>query len=179
MTANASRYGFYEPYNSGRCAGYTQQKWHWSYKALAAEMLKDWNTYYGNNVCSFVSAINFTGIEACGYLAPVYVKTINPLAGPDWNGTYFFILISVFYYSVCSNYPYICALCILRSRWSCHCLRTRRYSTPIGLANIGHHRGIHPCCLLRYRHYTFPCAPNPLAVLLSRGRQGRRLRASQ
>lgn len=86
MVANASRYGFYEPYTAGRCAGYLQQKWHWSYKTLAAQMLRDWDRYYGNNVCTFVAAMNFTGVAACGYLAPVYTKTINPDAAPDWDG---------------------------------------------------------------------------------------------
>lgn len=46
LTANAATYGFYRPYTvkgENRPYGYEEEKWHWSYKPIADEILKQYN----------------------------------------------------------------------------------------------------------------------------------------
>lgn len=37
---NAGKYGFFQPYTSGRKGGFKEERWHWSYYPLSAEYLK-------------------------------------------------------------------------------------------------------------------------------------------
>ncbi len=39
LTNNASKYGFFMPYSSGRTNGFKEEKWHWSYKPIAEKFL--------------------------------------------------------------------------------------------------------------------------------------------
>lgn len=42
LAANASRYGFCQPYTEGRAAGYLEERWHWSYRPISSLLLADW-----------------------------------------------------------------------------------------------------------------------------------------
>jgi D-alanyl-D-alanine carboxypeptidase len=42
MCENASKYGFYQPFNAGRTTGYQEEKWHWSYLPLSKVYLKEY-----------------------------------------------------------------------------------------------------------------------------------------
>ncbi|MBP6993010.1 MAG: M15 family metallopeptidase [Spirochaetes bacterium] len=77
MTENAGRYGFCQPYTAGRKGGYNEEKWHWSYRPLAAALLGQWNNYFGRSVAAFSRTGLFSGSEIAGKLAPVFVNTIS------------------------------------------------------------------------------------------------------
>jgi len=77
LKQNAITYGFGQPFTSGRCTGYYEEKWHWSYLPLAKKCLQDWVSLYDNNVCNFLAFADFEGAGVVGILAPIYVKTIN------------------------------------------------------------------------------------------------------
>ena len=77
LTRNAGRYGFCQPYTSGRKGGYSEEKWHWSYRPLAGELLARWNDLYRKDPSAFSRAGLFSGSESAGSLAPEYVNTIN------------------------------------------------------------------------------------------------------
>ena len=42
MVQNAASYGFYQPFNAGRTAGYQEEKWHWSYVPLSKIYLQEY-----------------------------------------------------------------------------------------------------------------------------------------
>jgi zinc D-Ala-D-Ala carboxypeptidase len=77
MTENAGRYGFCQPYTSGRKGGYSEEKWHWSYRPLAAALLARWNDLYRKDPAVFSRAGLFSGSDTSGHLAPEYVNTIS------------------------------------------------------------------------------------------------------
>ncbi len=77
LKKNASRYGFSQPYISGRKKGYLEEKWHWSYLPLACEFLRDWNRHYEKKPAFFVGK-GFLGSTQVHRLAPEYVNSINP-----------------------------------------------------------------------------------------------------
>jgi zinc D-Ala-D-Ala carboxypeptidase len=77
LRENAGRYGFCQPYTSGRSSGYNEEKWHWSYKPLAGVFLDRWNVIYRKNPENFTRKGLFNGSAEAGKLAPVYVNAIN------------------------------------------------------------------------------------------------------
>lgn len=42
LVKNASKYGFYQPFNAGRSKGYQEEKWHWSYLPLSKLYLEEY-----------------------------------------------------------------------------------------------------------------------------------------
>lgn len=79
LQKNALRFGFAQPYTHNRCAGYNEERWHWSFVNISREFLHDWNILYGaENLCNFVSNVDFDGKFAAASLAPTYVNVINP-----------------------------------------------------------------------------------------------------
>lgn len=78
LTENAASYGFCQPYTDGRCAGYNQERWHWSYQPISSILLRDWVLYYEFELCRFIEKVHFPGSqEGASLLAPVYVQSIN------------------------------------------------------------------------------------------------------
>ena len=78
LQKNAASFGFCQPYTDGRCAGYNEERWHWSYLPLSGEFLRDWVVYYEFNLCRFIEKARFPGSqEGASLLAPVYVQTVN------------------------------------------------------------------------------------------------------
>ena len=78
LTENAASFGFCQPYTDGRCAGYQEEKWHWSYQPLSSIFLRDWVLYYEFQLCRYMSKVHFPGSqEGASMLAPVYVQSIN------------------------------------------------------------------------------------------------------
>ena len=78
LCSNAHKYGFCQPYTSGRTSGYHEEKWHWSYIPLAKEFLADWNNVYEADPSKFSEKGIFSGSAEAGHLAPEYVNSINP-----------------------------------------------------------------------------------------------------
>jgi len=76
MSANASRFGFHQPYTKNRDKGYEEEKWHWSYTPLSKIFLKDWNRLSGSMDFSG-GKDSFAGIETVWKLAHEYVNGIN------------------------------------------------------------------------------------------------------
>mmetsp|Transcript_14798 Transcript_14798/g.58042 ORF Transcript_14798/g.58042 Transcript_14798/m.58042 type:complete len:254 (+) Transcript_14798:2-763(+) len=77
LTEHGGDYGFCQPYTAGRCAGYNEEKWHWSYMPLSEPMLTDWWNIFGWDICNFLDNVHFVGIEQAGFMAPAYVSTVN------------------------------------------------------------------------------------------------------
>lgn len=73
MLANAPDFGFCLVYTEGRDGGYQWEPWHWSYRPLAAPMLRDWNRLYKEKKIQS----SFAGSESAFHLAPEYVNTIG------------------------------------------------------------------------------------------------------
>lgn len=79
MTANAYKYGFCQPYTAGRCAGYNEERWHWSYYPISSVLRRAWNRVYGDTtICLWSSKVDFLGAQSVGIMASAYVNTINP-----------------------------------------------------------------------------------------------------
>jgi len=78
LNKNASKYGFAQPYTEGRAEGYKEEKWHWSYIPLSKQFLKEWNDVYQKDASEFSKPGIFAGSDKAGYLAPLYVNSINP-----------------------------------------------------------------------------------------------------
>lgn len=70
---NAASYGFCQPYTAGRDGGYNEEKWHWSYRPLAAPMLADWIRLFGEEIQG-----DFPGSEVALPLSREYVETVDP-----------------------------------------------------------------------------------------------------
>jgi zinc D-Ala-D-Ala carboxypeptidase len=77
LKANAARYGFCQPYTSGRSRGYSEERWHWSYMPLARSFLARWNMLYRKDPGAFSRRGLFCGSEIAGKLALEYVTAIN------------------------------------------------------------------------------------------------------
>ena len=76
LVANASKYGFHQPYPGGRDKGYNEEKWHWSYTPLSKIFLKDWNRLHSS--MDFIKGQNsFAGAASAWHLADEYVNSIN------------------------------------------------------------------------------------------------------
>jgi D-alanyl-D-alanine carboxypeptidase len=77
MVKNAPRYGYCQPYSSGREGGYCEERWHWSYYPLAVLFLAEWNALYKKNPASFSDEKLFHGSSVAGHLAPYYMNSIS------------------------------------------------------------------------------------------------------
>jgi zinc D-Ala-D-Ala carboxypeptidase len=77
LKKNAYKYGFGQPYISGRRKGYNEERWHWSYLPVSKIFLKDWNTIFNRNKELFLKKGVYLGSNVVGKLAPVYVNSIN------------------------------------------------------------------------------------------------------
>lgn len=78
LTQNAARYGFCQPFTSGRCAGYNEEKWHWSYKPLSSKFLADWNMYFGGyGLCEWRRSVTFSGSSRAATIVYPYVTVIG------------------------------------------------------------------------------------------------------
>ncbi|MCL2025250.1 MAG: M15 family metallopeptidase [Leptospirales bacterium] len=76
MSANASRFGFCQPYTKNRDKGYEEEKWHWSYMPLSKKFLKDWNRLFDS--MDFSSGKDsFAGAKTSWKLAHEYANGIN------------------------------------------------------------------------------------------------------
>ncbi len=77
LRKNAGRYGFCQPYSAGRDSGYSEERWHWSYRPLAEKFRHDWNSLYRKDPSFMTKPGLFPGSSKAGYLAPVYVNSIS------------------------------------------------------------------------------------------------------
>lgn len=76
--ANAKNYGFCQPYTAGRCAGYNEERWHWSFFPVSSPLLIAWNSLYGtSSICNWASRVSFDGAKSVSVLASAYVNTIS------------------------------------------------------------------------------------------------------
>jgi D-alanyl-D-alanine carboxypeptidase len=76
LVKNASKYGFYQPFNAGRASGYQEEKWHWSYLPLSKIYL---NEYTKQVTCKDI--LGFDGCSAAKELNVLnnWVLGINPV----------------------------------------------------------------------------------------------------
>lgn len=87
---NALKFGFAQPYTSDRAAGYELEKWHWSYIYESRTFTEDWASTFANHLDQYLHRANFTGSSSCGFVAPSFVTTVNPLCktvdmcGKNW-----------------------------------------------------------------------------------------------
>ncbi|MBL7792676.1 MAG: M15 family metallopeptidase [Saprospiraceae bacterium] len=75
LVANASAFGFCQPYSAGRTTGYHEEKWHWSYTPVAAQL-----TQLAAEKLQDKMITGFAGAEAAPAIRVVenYVLGINP-----------------------------------------------------------------------------------------------------
>lgn len=89
LTNNAASYGFCQPYTEGRCVGYNEERWHWSYQPLSSIFLRDWVLYYEFQLCNYIEKAQFPGSkEGASLLAPAYVQSINNMCKAPTNTYY-------------------------------------------------------------------------------------------
>lgn len=78
FNTRAAKYGFCQPFTHGRCAGYNEERWHWSFSPISKILLKDWNEIYGSkSICEYMSNVDFHGHQEAAILAPTYVNTVG------------------------------------------------------------------------------------------------------
>jgi len=75
MSANASRFGFHQPYTKNRDKGYCEEKWHWSYTPLSKIFLKDWNKLWDS--IDLKGKDFFAGAKTAWKLAYEYANSVN------------------------------------------------------------------------------------------------------
>lgn len=74
LKANASKYGFYQPYTAGRKMGYKEEKWHWSYLPVAEIYLQEYlKTITCNDISGFYGAKTVLQLNVVNN----YVKAVN------------------------------------------------------------------------------------------------------
>jgi len=78
LTRRAPEFGFCQPYTAkgaARPTGYAEEKWHWSYRPLAAEFLKQYET-----AVRAADVAGFSGAEAAGAIRSIedYVGGVHP-----------------------------------------------------------------------------------------------------
>ncbi|NUQ23625.1 MAG: M15 family metallopeptidase [Saprospiraceae bacterium] len=75
LVANAPAFGFCQPYSAGRTTGYHEEKWHWSYTPVAAQL-----TQLAAEKLQDRMITGFAGAEAAPAIRVVenYVLGINP-----------------------------------------------------------------------------------------------------
>ena len=74
LEKNAEKFGFCRPYTSGRNSGYSEEKWHWSYRPLSSRFLILWNNEFKKNT---LNISGFAGGENAQDLATIYVNSIS------------------------------------------------------------------------------------------------------
>lgn len=77
LLANARNYGFCQPYTAGRSAGYAEERWHWSFTPVAAELQRQWNSHFREDPSRMAGRHSFRGLSAAAGLAPVYVNSVG------------------------------------------------------------------------------------------------------
>lgn len=77
MKTHAAKYGFCQPYTSGRTKGYQEERWHWSYRPLSSPFLARWKAQIGPEGRLTAGGL-FLGSTVAGRLAEEYVSAINP-----------------------------------------------------------------------------------------------------
>ncbi|MEE8482781.1 MAG: hypothetical protein V3S12_05455, partial [Acidiferrobacterales bacterium] len=70
-------YGFCQPYTAGRAQGHREEKWHWSYRPLAAKFQRKWEQLFAENTSRYIKVSSFAGNQAAAPLAPIYQRHIN------------------------------------------------------------------------------------------------------
>eukprot|EP01118_Nematostelium_gracile_P009494 TRINITY_DN320_c0_g2_i1.p1 TRINITY_DN320_c0_g2~~TRINITY_DN320_c0_g2_i1.p1 ORF type:complete len:425 (-),score=69.91 TRINITY_DN320_c0_g2_i1:79-1353(-) len=76
MNTNAPKYGFLQPYTSGRTTGYSEERWHWSFANLSRTFVQNW---VDNKDAILVNlAGSFSGFDQLKTRAITYVTSINP-----------------------------------------------------------------------------------------------------
>ncbi len=78
LVVNAARFGFAQPFTSGRSGGYQEEKWHWSYLPLSKKFLTEWNARYAEKK-DFYILKKFSGSDLFIDKAEEYVNTISPV----------------------------------------------------------------------------------------------------
>ena len=77
LKKNAGRFGFCQPYTEGRSGGYSEEKWHWSFKPLSEVFINDYNRLYEKDIKRFIKKSGFSGIDSSINNALEYVNEIN------------------------------------------------------------------------------------------------------
>jgi LAS superfamily LD-carboxypeptidase LdcB len=77
LKKNAGRFGFCQPYTEGRKGGYSEEKWHWSYKPLSEIFINDYNRLFDKDIKRFIKSSGFSGIESSINNVLEYVNVIN------------------------------------------------------------------------------------------------------
>lgn len=78
LQANAARYGYCQPFTSGRKQGYREERWHWSYRPLARQFRQEWLRRFAS-FSNPASALGpFDGHQTLAPLAPTYVANVDP-----------------------------------------------------------------------------------------------------
>lgn len=77
LCEHAARYGFVQPYTSGRSTGYQEERWHWSYRPLSSLLLMRWNDIFADDPVMLFGKKEFPGSHLATQLAPVYVNAVN------------------------------------------------------------------------------------------------------
>lgn len=78
LKQNAATYGFCQPYTAGRTQGHREEKWHWSYRPLAAKFQRKWEELFSENTERFLRNATFAGNQAAAPLASIYQTHVNP-----------------------------------------------------------------------------------------------------
>jgi zinc D-Ala-D-Ala carboxypeptidase len=77
LQANAATYGFCQPYSvkdAARPEGYSEERWHWSYRPLSAKMLAAYGAGVGpKRITGFAGSETAVGIDVIGK----YVQGVN------------------------------------------------------------------------------------------------------
>jgi LAS superfamily LD-carboxypeptidase LdcB len=76
LKANAAKFGFYQPFCAGRCIGYREERWHWSYLPLSKNYLHE----YIRQV-TYADIFGFDGSKTAEELGVIknWVQGINPV----------------------------------------------------------------------------------------------------
>ncbi len=77
LKKNAGRFGYCQPYTAGRSGGYSEEKWHWSYRPLSEIFINDYNRLFDKDIKRFIRKSGFSGIESSINNALEYVNEIN------------------------------------------------------------------------------------------------------
>lgn len=76
---NMPKYGFCQPYNEGRTAGYYKEEWHWSYKPIAQLYSRQYQAFMQKNPQLIIDQLHFRGYQSLPLesLIQQYVFSIN------------------------------------------------------------------------------------------------------
>lgn len=77
LKQNALRYEFCQPYTAQRSKGHLEERWHWSYRPLARQFQKDWNSLFFKNRSQQIEILDFRGAESTLKLADTYINRVN------------------------------------------------------------------------------------------------------